>query len=104
MRADIEEAEDNKVDVQKRNHPSVHDRAARWYSAECAQLESVEVYKATGPKHMGCNVTLKRGDHLRIIGPNGIGKTTLLEKLAGGNATGEHIADGVRVGYYHRFF
>ena len=38
------------------------------------------------------------------MGPNGIGNTTLLEKLAGGNATGEYIAPGVRIGYYRQDF
>lgn len=106
MRADIEEAEDNKVDVRQ------EDKTIRDFTIDphdgiplnVIELESVEVYKTAGPKQMSCNVTLKRGDHLRIIGPNGIGKTTLLEKLAGGTATGEHIADGVRVGYYRQDF
>ena len=52
---------------------------------------------------MACDVTKKRGEHLQIVGPNGIGKTTLLEKWRG-NATGEHIADGVRIGYYRQDF
>jgi len=106
MRNEIEEAEDNKIDVRQ------EDKTIRPFTIdphdgiplEVVTLESLETYKDFAPKQVACNVTLKRGDHLRIIGPNGIGKTTLLERLAGGNATGEHIADGVRVGYYRQDF
>ena len=39
-----------------------------------------------------------------MTGPNGIGKTTLLEKLATGHAKGEYITEGVRIGYYRQDF
>ncbi|MCD8527921.1 MAG: ATP-binding cassette domain-containing protein, partial [Candidatus Pacebacteria bacterium] len=37
-------------------------------------------------------------------GPNGIGKSTLLERLASGTAAGARIGEGVRVGYYRQDF
>ena len=106
MREDIEEAEENKVDVRK------EDKTIRPFTIEphadvpleVLKLDELTVIKNHEPKQMGCDVVLKRGEHLQIIGPNGIGKTTLLEKLAGGNATGEHIADGGRIGYYRQDF
>ena len=67
-------------------------------------LTSVKVMKNHVLKECDCDVRLQRGMHLQIVGPNGIGKTTLLEQLAGGNATGEHITDGVKVGYYRQDF
>ncbi|OYV83467.1 MAG: hypothetical protein B7X04_04200 [Parcubacteria group bacterium 21-54-25] len=39
-----------------------------------------------------------------LKGPNGIGKTTLLESLASGTAEGATIAPKVRVGYYRQDF
>lgn len=51
-----------------------------------------------------CNVSLRKKEHLLLKGPNGIGKTTLLEKLASGTAEGTTIAPGVRVGYYRQDF
>ncbi len=106
MREDIEEAEENKVDVRK------EDKTIRPFTIEphadvpleVLKLDELTVIKNHEPKQMGCDVVLKRGEHLQIVGPNGIGKTTLLEKLAGANATGEHIADGVRIGYYRQDF
>ncbi len=50
------------------------------------------------------DIVLKKNHHLLIRGPNGIGKTTLLESLASGNSKGMKIAPGVRVGYYRQDF
>src|SRR5690242_19077723 len=42
--------------------------------------------------------------HLLLSGPNGIGKSTLLESLAKGTAPGAKITEGIRVGYYRQDF
>jgi ATP-binding cassette subfamily F protein 3 len=106
MREDIEEAEENKVDVRREDktiRPFTIDPAEQ-LPLEILRLDQVSVMRPSGPSMMECNVILKRGEHLRIVGPNGIGKTTLLETLAGGTATGEYIADGVQIGYYRQDF
>ena len=106
MRADVEEAEESKVDVRK------EDKTIREFTIdphqdiplEVVKLTEVTVIKNHEPKQAECDIVLKRGEHLQIVGPNGIGKTTLLESLAGGHATGEHIAPGVKIGYYRQDF
>jgi ATPase subunit of ABC transporter with duplicated ATPase domains len=106
MRDDIEEAEENKVDVRK------EDKTIRPFTIEPHQdiplevvkLTSVQVIRNHEAKEAECDVVLKRGYHLQIVGPNGIGKTTLLERLAGGTATGEHVTGGVKIGYYRQDF
>lgn len=50
------------------------------------------------------SVVLKRNNHLQLKGPNGIGKSTLLETLAKGETDGVQIHEGVRVGYYRQDF
>lgn len=50
------------------------------------------------------NISLKKRQHLLLAGPNGIGKSTLLEALASGRAKGAQIAEGIRVGYYRQDF
>ncbi len=106
MREDIEEAEENKVDVRK------EDRTIRPFTIETQADVPLEVVKLTSykvirnhqPKEVECDIVLKRGTHLQIVGPNGIGKTTLLESLASGHAKGEHVAAGVKIGYYRQDF
>ncbi len=106
LREEIEEYEDNKVDVRK------EDKAIRPFTIEphedipleVVKIDSLKVIKNHEPKEVECEVVLKRGMHLQIVGPNGIGKTTLLESLAGGKAKGEHIAPGVKIGYYRQDF
>ncbi len=106
MRDEVEEAEENKVDVRR------EDRTIRPFTIEAQPDVPVDVVKLTSykvirnhqPKDVECNLIIKRGSHLQIIGPNGIGKTTLLESLASGHAKGEHIADGVKIGYYRQDF
>ncbi len=106
MRDDVEEAEENKVDVRK------EDRTIRPFTIETqadvplevVRLTSYKVIKNHQPKDVECDLILKRGTHLQIIGPNGIGKTTLLESLASGYAKGEHVAPGVKIGYYRQDF
>jgi len=106
MRDEVEEAEDNKVEVRK------EDKTIRPFTIEphadipleVVKLTSYQVIKNHEPKEVECDLVLKRGMHLQIIGPNGIGKTTLLERLASGHAKGEHTAPGVKIGYYRQDF
>lgn len=106
LREEIEDYEDNKVDVRK------EDKAIRPFTIEphddipleVVKLTTVTVIKNHEPKEVECEVLLKRGMHLQIVGPNGIGKTTLLESLAGGHAKGEHVSAGVKIGYYRQDF
>jgi ATPase subunit of ABC transporter with duplicated ATPase domains len=106
MRDEIEEAEENKVDVRR------EDKAIRPFTIEphedipleVVRIDSLTVIRNHEPKEVECEVVLKRGMHLQIVGPNGIGKTTLLESLAGGNAKGERVASGVNIGYYRQDF
>lgn len=64
-------------------------------------VSAIRNHKAVAKK---INVVLKRKDHLLLSGPNGIGKTTLLEKLATGHAKGEEVVKGVKIGYYRQDF
>ena len=50
------------------------------------------------------NIILRRKQHLLLQGPNGIGKSTLLESIANGTAKGATILDGIKVGYYRQDF
>lgn len=106
MREKVDEYEENKVDVRK------EDRTIRPFTiptqdevpTEVLKLTSYKVIKNHNPKEVSCDISLRRGTHLQIVGPNGIGKTTLLESLASGHAEGEYVAPGVTIGYYRQDF
>ena len=106
MREKVEDYEENKIDVRQ------EDKTIRDFTIECQKtipldvlkLSSYTVFVDHAPKDIKCDFTLMRGDHIHMTGPNGIGKTTLLESLASGDATGEEIANGVKVGYYRQDF
>jgi ATPase subunit of ABC transporter with duplicated ATPase domains len=106
MREKAQEYEENKVDVRR------EDKTIRPFNIPIQQdtpmdvlkLRSYMVIRDHEPKDIACDITLKRGQHMQIIGPNGVGKTTLLESLASGHATGEEIAKGIKIGYYRQDF
>lgn len=106
LRDEVEELEESKVDVRK------EDRTIRPFTIETqdeigsviAKFESVEVLHNGKPVKRNVSVELRKGDKLHITGPNGIGKTTLLEKIAKRSEKGVDIQDGISIGYYRQDF
>lgn len=60
--------------------------------------------KTHKPVKRKADVVLRKNQHLLLKGPNGIGKSTLLESIASGKNPGSIIAPGVMVGYYRQDF
>ena len=107
MRTEVEEMEEEKVDVRK------EDRTIRPFtipaqeelSGVVFELKSYSVLSAKGkPVVKKANIQLRKNNHLLLRGPNGIGKSTLLEAIAKGVADGATISEGVKVGYYRQDF
>ncbi len=108
MREEAEEMEEAKVDVRK------EDKTIRQFIIPVqedivGEILSITSYttidpKKHTPKAHKANIVLKKKQHLLLRGPNGIGKSTLLEALAGGKAEGATIAKGIKVGYYRQDF
>lgn len=61
-------------------------------------------FKTHKPVKRKANIVLRKKQHLLLKGPNGIGKTTLLESLSKGEESGLTIARGIKVGYYRQDF
>ncbi|MFT7184015.1 MAG: ATP-binding cassette subfamily F protein 3 [Oceanicoccus sp.] len=106
MREKAEEMESNKVEVRR------EDKTIREFEIPVQEdlggvvlrLDEVSVirnHKAT-PRQV--HIDLRKNEHLLLEGPNGIGKSTLLEALASGESKGAQISEGVRVGYYRQDF
>ncbi|MFA7309507.1 MAG: ATP-binding cassette domain-containing protein [Candidatus Paceibacterota bacterium] len=106
MRAKAAEAEENMVDVRR------EDKTIKQFNIPCQpelsgdlltikSVKTIRNYKPVVRKHA---LSLRKNTHLLLKGPNGIGKSTLLESLANGTAEGATIASGVKVGYYRQDF
>jgi ATPase subunit of ABC transporter with duplicated ATPase domains len=106
MREKVEDYEENKIDVRQ------EDRTIRKFlipvqeniPARVLELTSYKVIKNHEAKEIKKNILLRKGQHMQIVGPNGIGKTTLLESIASGEAKGEEISKDIKIGYYRQDF
>jgi len=109
MREAAEEAEENMVEVRQEDKtirsfiiPAQHFPPD--FNGKILELTHVSVVKAGETVHHEANVILRRGTHLLVAGPNGIGKSSFLEKLAQGMAKGAILGKGVRLGDYRQDF
>ncbi len=106
MREKIEELQEDVVEVRR------EDKTIRRFQIPAQTeiggtlltLTSVNVIKDHKPVPKKVNIILRKKEHLLLTGPNGIGKTTLLEQLASGHAKGEHVTTDVKIGYYRQDF
>jgi ATPase subunit of ABC transporter with duplicated ATPase domains len=116
MRTEVEDMEEAKVDVRK------EDKTIRPFTIPAQEklsgtilaLMSYSVLPAGGGSASGgkgkkfvkkkVNISLRKNHHLLLKGPNGIGKSTLLERIALGMPDGVSITAGVKVGYYRQDF
>jgi ATP-binding cassette subfamily F protein 3 len=71
---------------------------------EIISITSLSMIKNQKVVEREISAMLKKNQHLLLKGPNGIGKTTLLESVARGTAKGAKIQSGIRVGYYRQDF
>jgi ATPase subunit of ABC transporter with duplicated ATPase domains len=106
MRLMAEELEDEIVDIRK------EDKTIRNFTipnqadimGEIMNISSFTTMKDSKIIPHKASISLKKNQHLLLRGPNGIGKSTLLETLARSTSDGATIAPDVRVGYYRQDF
>ena len=108
MREDAAEMEEEQVDVRKEdktikhfNIPSQEDLSGDIINITSFTTMNPKTGKLSKRK---TEMKIRKNQHLLLKGPNGIGKSTLLERLASNNADGAVITKGVRVGYYRQNF
>jgi len=108
LRDEVEQMEEDKVDV-RREDKTIRPFTIPSQPEFTGPILTIDSYEILNPKTRKretypAKVLLKKKQHLLLKGPNGIGKSTLLESLASGHATGAAITKGVRVGYYRQDF
>jgi ATP-binding cassette subfamily F protein 3 len=108
MRDKAEELEDEMVDV-RREDKTIRPFIIPSQPELIGTIIAISEFGIISPKthllvHRKANVVLKKKQHLLLRGPNGIGKTTLLERLATNGDGSSVISSNVRVGYYRQDF
>jgi len=106
MREDVEEFEDNKVDVRKEDKTirKFHIPNQQEVTGTLMRISSYTRMNKGKEERKDASIDIKKNHHLRIIGPNGIGKTTLLEKIARAEDQGITLHEKVKIGYYRQDF
>ncbi len=105
LKDETEDLEENKVDVRR------EDKTIRPFqipvqdiTGDLVTLKKVKIILNHEPVIKDIDRTIHKKDKLLVIGPNGIGKSTLLRSLVSGHQEGQVILPGVRVGYYSQDF
>lgn len=106
LREEAAELEENKVDVRR------EDKTIRPFTipvqeelgGDIVRFESYNIMQDHEVVTKKANLVIKKNQHLLLTGPNGIGKSTLLESIATGTAEGIKIGESVDVCYYRQDF
>ncbi|MCR4279489.1 MAG: ATP-binding cassette domain-containing protein [Candidatus Zambryskibacteria bacterium] len=108
MRDKAEELEDAMVETRKEDKtirpfiiPAQEDINGDILTIKEFTTLNLKTYK---PIKRKANIALRKKQHLFLKGPNGIGKSTLLESLSKGEEKGLTIIPGITVGYYRQDF
>ncbi|MDO8424041.1 MAG: ATP-binding cassette domain-containing protein [bacterium] len=108
MRDKADELEEEMVDTRKEDK-TIHAFTIPFETDVVGPLLTITSFTTISPKNhkplkRKKSITLRRDNHLLMHGPNGIGKTTLLESIVNGTAVGSTITKGVKAGYYRQDF
>ena len=109
MREAAEEAEESVVEVRQedktiREFDIPVQNYGDFFDGKIMEFTSVSAIKNGEPVAKEFNLTVRKNTHLLISGPNGIGKSTLLEKIVNQTDKGVVIAKDIRIGYYKQDF
>jgi len=105
LKEETEDLEENKVEV-RREDKTIRDFEipVQDITGDLAVLKKVKIINNYEPVVKDIDKKIRKKDRLLIIGPNGIGKSTLLRSLVSGGQEGQIISPGVKVGYYSQDF
>lgn len=113
MKEQAEELEEDITDIRK------EDKTIKNFNIKCqeelgsviVEIDSINILKDGESKEIKIKkIELRKGDKLQILGPNGIGKTTLLENIANRKSAGikikekNNIGEEIKIGYYRQDF
>jgi len=105
LKEEIGDLEENKVDVRRedkiiRDFTIPHQRMV----GNIVTIKSIKIIKDHNATTEEVDIELRQKERLLILGPNGIGKSTLLRSLVNNSDKGATILEDTRVGYYSQDF
>ena len=106
MRDAADEAEANMVDIRKEDK-TIRDFVIPLQADTggiIVDIKTLSIMKDHKVVEQDVHIELRNNQHLLLKGPNGIGKTTLLERLAQNKCPGAKINPDIKVGYYRQDF
>lgn len=106
LRDEVEEAEDNKTTVRK-DDKTIGRFTIEFenYVGPIVTINQVELMTKNHERVLKkLPLTIKKGERYQLVGPNGIGKSTLLKRMLNGETGDATIAPEIRVGYYSQDF
>ncbi len=105
LKDETEDLEESMVDVRR------EDKTIRDFQipnqdvvGDIVKINRVKIIKNHEASYKDVDVTVRKKECLHIVGPNGIGKSSLLRALVSGKDEGMEILPDVRVGYYSQDF
>lgn len=105
LKDETEDLEDSMVDVRR------EDKTIRKFEiisqevvGDIVKINNVKIIKNHEASYKEVDVSVRKGECLHIVGPNGIGKSSLLRALVSGKEEGMKILPEVKVGYYSQDF
>lgn len=109
MRESAEEAEETMVDVRKedktiREFTIPAQEYPAFFNGQVVTISSISAVKNGKMETKDKEIIVRKGTHVLVAGPNGVGKSTFLDALVRNEAPGAKIADGVSIGYYKQDF
>jgi len=105
LKEEIGDAEENMVGVRQEDRTIVpFTIPAQHMTKPIVTITSVTAMKNHETIEKEVNIELRKGQKLLIKGPNGVGKSTLLERLANNKEKGAVLEETVKVGYYRQDF
>lgn len=109
MREAAEDAEENIVSV-RREDKTIREFSIpaqnfdQFFDGKIMEFSFISAVRPHGVVSKKVEMVLRKNTHVLISGQNGIGKSTLLEKIASGREEGFTVAKGIKIGYYKQDF
>ncbi len=106
MREAAAEMEDDIVDVRKEDK-TIRDfkiPVQEWVGGVLLDINSVHIIKDEQVIEKPFDIKLRKDDHILLSWPNGIGKSTLLEKIVSWDESWSKVSEDVKIGYYRQDF